>query len=67
MERGSCKPRDMVPMIDAQRANPHEGIHGLRAMHSIGGEVLELVVSETGVGKRVIRQWNDPIGQAIAA
>jgi len=35
-------------------------------MRSFGGEVLELIVSEKGVGKRVIRRWNDPIGQAIA-
>lgn len=67
MERGGCKPRDMVAVIDAQRANPHECIHGVRPMRSIGGEVLELIVSEKSVGKRVIRQWNDPIGQAIAA
>ena len=67
MERGGCKPRDMVAVIDAQRANTHECSHGLRPMRSIGGAVLELTVTAKGVGKRLIRQWNDPIGQAIAA
>ena len=58
-------PARMLGFIDYQHETPTETVGGRRE-YSIGGEVIELVVSAEGVTQRTVRQWPYRVGERIA-
>jgi hypothetical protein len=57
----------MLSVIDAQRAEPDVADHvpALGEGHWIGGNCVELKVTQAGVTSRVVREWGDRVGERI--
>lgn len=56
-------PDRMMAVIDAQRAETHDGPLG--EGHWIGGNAAEFTIAETGITSRVAREWGDRVGERI--
>ena len=56
-------PERMLSVIDAQRAEPHDGPLGMG--HWIGGNAVQFTIARSGVTSRVVREWGDAARERI--
>ncbi len=60
------RPDHMLTIAEAQRAEPIDPeFAGIAPYFGIGGALVELEISETGVSSRVAREWGDVAGERI--